>query len=154
MSIERKVTIAFATNGGAGTLFVHTNFIYCVYQYIASQDMRIVVFGHKSDELNRLIFEDQKFVDEYFNFSECSKEYGYDACVHLNFYPEVIYENDIVKERLPKLHDLLEQWRAFMAEDPFRKVGVVHPYYDVNAYIYAIMFSDKLDQPRDRTYGS
>ena len=138
MAKDKLVRIAFNTNGGAGTLFVHMNFIYSFWKYISDEHMQIIVFGHKSDNLNRLVFEGQPCITEYYNTSESSHEFEYDACIHLNFFPEVIYANVAIVKQIPKLQELLDVWKKFLDVDPFRRYTIVQPDTDVNAYIYAL----------------
>lgn len=138
MAKKQDVTIAFAASGDAGTLIRQANFIYCVYQYIGDARLQIVVFGHESDEVNEMIFGESDFIAEFYNSAERNRKGNYDACINLGFYPDVIYEDVIVREVLPKLHELLEYWHSFMKADVFRQISVYHPHVEVNAFIYAI----------------
>lgn len=137
MNKDNVVSLAFFTDGGAGNLFVQMNFIYCVYQYLKDESVRIVVFGHKSKELNTLLMKRQDFISSYFPPEESEKGYDCDVFVHLEFFPDVLMEKADVEKKSPKLHELLSKWLNFMNE-PFRRYGVLHPYTNYNAYIYGI----------------
>ena len=136
---NKDVAIAFWTGGGAGSLFVQANFLYCYRQYFSQEKIKIIVFGHKSDELNQLIFGTERFVDEVYNYSKRVEGYKYDACVQLIFYPEVLFETERVKDKSPRLHALLKCWKAFMSKDSLREFCMQNPHYDSNAYIYGII---------------
>lgn len=138
MNQDVRITLAIITNGGAGNLFIQANFIYCLQKYLVNEPVKLIVFGHKSDELNELVFGQQDFTGQYFNNSESSNGYYYDVCVNLNFYPEVMWEASGVKEKSVRLHKLLCCWKDFMKSEPFREYCMIHPYCDVNAYIYGI----------------
>ena len=137
MRRDDVVSIAFLTDGGAGNLFVQINFIYCVYRYLRKESPRIVVFGHKSGELNDLLMKGQDFIAEYYPPDESDKGYSCDAFIHLEFFPDVLMESPDVERKSPGLHHLLTRWRAFM-DDSLRRHGILHPYANYNAYIYGI----------------
>lgn len=137
MKNDNAVSIAFLTGGGAGNQFVQMNFIYCVYRYLQEEAPRIVVFGHKSRELNDLLMKGQDFISEYYPPEESDKGYTFDAFIHLEFFPDVLMESADVERKSPRLHQLLSKWRAFM-DDPLRRHGVLHPQDNYNVYIYGI----------------
>lgn len=140
--IDKKetVSLAFLTDGGAGNLFVQLNFIYCVYLYLQDEAPRIIVFGHKSAELNRLLMEDAGFIKEYFPSTESNRGYDYDAFIHLEFFPDVLSEKPGLKDRSKKVYELLGTWKTFMS-DTQRRCAIMHPVINYNAYIYALNHS-------------
>lgn len=136
MKNEEAVSLAFLTDGGAGNLFVQLNFIYCVYQYLREEAPRIIVFGHKSGELNRLLMENAEFIKEYYPQTESNRGYDYDAFIHLEFFPDVLSEKPGLKEKSDKVCRMLDAWKDFMA-DAQRRYAIMHPLVNYNAYIYA-----------------
>lgn len=133
----KKLTIAFLTSGGAGTLFIHMNFIYCFWLKMKDEPIDIVVFGHKSQELNNLVLGSCEFIKTYYDYAERSKCFRYDVSVELGLYPDVIQENICVKNISPKLHHLISVWRNFIEADEQKKYCVAHPFYDYFVYQFA-----------------
>lgn len=143
MSSEEKVSLAFLTDGGAGNLFVQLNFIYCVYRYLREDEPEIIVFGHKSMELNQLLMENAEFIVEYCPQAESNRGYDCDAFIHLEFFPDVLSEKPRLKQKSEKAYGLLEAWKAFMA-DTQRRYAMMHPVVNYNAYIYALNHSKRV----------
>ncbi len=137
MDDGKRVSIAFLTNGGAGNLFCQLNFIYCFYHHFKEEDPRIVVFGHKSDELNRLLMADADFIDEFFSSGCSDKGYECDAFIHLEFFPDVLILKDSLNEKAPGIYDQLSIYAAFM-KDKQKRYGAMHPFVNHNAYVWSI----------------
>lgn len=148
MNKKETVSLAFLTDGGAGNLFVQLNFIYCVYLYLQDEAPQIIVFGHKSAELNQLLMEKASFIKEYYPPTESNRGYDYDAFIHLEFFPDVLSEKPGLKCKSEKVYKLLGIWKTFMS-DAQRRYAIMHPVVNYNAYIYALnhfrMVLDSLD---------
>lgn len=137
MNNEEAVSLAFLTDGGAGNLFVQLNFIYCIYRYLQDEEPQIVVFGHKSAELNQLLMENAEFIREYYPQTESNRGYDYDAFIHLEFFPDVLSERAELKNKSQKAYGLVKVWKTFMA-DTQRRYAIMHPVVNYNAYVYAL----------------
>ncbi len=137
MTIDKKrLTISFLTDGGAGNLFGQMNFIYLVYHYLKEDNPEFTVFGHQSDELNRLLMEDAGFIAHYYSPTESNLGYESDAFIHIEFFPDVLSEKAELKEKSQKAYTLVSAWKNFM-NDMQRRFCMIHPVVNYNAYIYA-----------------
>ncbi len=137
---KEKASLAFVTNGGAGTLFIQANFIYHVSRYLQDEPVRIIVFAHKSKDLNDAVFSGQDFCDEYFPASERHRALSdYDVSVNLNFYPEILVIREERLSACPRLLHLMHGWQSFLAGDVGRTFYASHFGLDINGQILAIV---------------
>ena len=134
---DKRLTISFLTDGGAGNLFVQMNFIYLVYQYLKEDEPEFTVFGHKSDELNRLLMEDADFIAHYYPPTESNLGDESDAFIHIEFFPDVLSEKAELKDKSEKAYTLVFVWKSFMS-DMQRRFCMMHPVVNYNAYTYAM----------------
>lgn len=134
---DERLSLAFLMDGGAGNRFVQMNFIYCVSEYLANENVDFVVFGHKSAEFNDLLMKNQPFISSYYSPDKSYLGYECDAYVQLEFYPDVLNEKESVAKKSSKLHNLLIKWREF-SNEPFRRYGLIHPHEHYQAYVYGI----------------
>lgn len=142
---EGRIEIAFLTSGGAGTLLLEANFIFCLHEYLRDEPVDFIVYGHKSTELNKAVFGKQSYVKEYFSCKERVLGYGCDVCIELIFYPNVlkIKNNKTFLRRMetkcPKLCMLLHKWQSFAEEDLTRRKCLTTPHRDYGVYALSIL---------------
>ena len=137
MNNSDKIKIAFITNGGAGAVFVYANFLLHLRNYLKDENIWLIVYGHKSEDLNSLVFDSCDFVDEYHSAAERSNAYAADVVISINFYCDVLYEADEIKKKSSRLHELLETWRSFLSSDRERNYLSRTMHRDFNTYVYA-----------------
>lgn len=136
---EGRIEMAFLTSGGAGTLLIEANFIYCLHKYLREEPVDFFVYGHKSMQLNKAVFGTQSYVRQYFPYKERLFGYRCDVCVELIFYPNVLKFSDNIEALCPKLYDLLNKWQKFTQEDLTRKKCLSEPHRDYGAYALSII---------------
>lgn len=136
---DGRVEMAFLTSGGAGTLLIEANFIYCLHEYLKDEPVDFIVYGHKSMELNEAVFGRQVYVREYFPYKERIFGYCYDVCVELIFYPNVLKRRSNMEALCPKLCTLLDKWQRFVREDLTRKKCLAAPHKDYGVYASSII---------------
>ena len=134
---NERLSLSFLTDGGAGNLFVQINFIYCVYHYLEEDKPEITVFGHKSEELNRLLMQDADFIEHYYPPAQLNRGYESDAFILIEFFPDVMSEKEGLRDKSDKAYRLISVWKGFMS-DMQRRYGIMHPVVNYNAYAYAI----------------
>lgn len=137
--MNKEITVAILTNGGAGSLFIQVNFMQYFKEYLTGEPVKLYAYGHKSMGLNDAVFYKQPFIDHYYSYADRSKGLLCDVCINLNFYPEVLYESNAVKVCCPKLHALLSVWRGFIEQDATRKYCLNHPASDFNVYVLSLL---------------
>lgn len=136
--MEEPIRLMFITGGGAGSIFPQANFIYCVRRFLDGEPVFITVFGHKSEELNQIVFGDGTITACVYSASEIGRAADGDLVIQLNFYPEILKQNQERIQVSAKLAALVQNWQDFFGKDPTRNFCLKHPYYDVQSYIYAI----------------
>lgn len=136
---RERVSIVFVSNGGAGGMLIHANFIKAFHDYLQDENLKIAVVGHSSGDFNNAVFKKQLYIDEYFCASEKKKVIFYDVYVNLNFYPDVKFESDRVAIESPKLHRLLEEWRSFIQSDKIRQANIERPTDDLSTYVFGVV---------------
>lgn len=134
--MQETIHVAMITTGGAGSLFIYANFLYHMKAYLKDEPVEYVVIGHKSEELNQFVFGDGKLTKEYYSAGETDRAMKCDVAFEINFYPRVLFEDDSVEERAPRLHKLLTVWRNFYLNDRARNFLMTNLHRDHNTYIY------------------
>lgn len=140
-----KIEMAFLTSGGAGTLLIEANFIYCLHRYLQDEPVDFIVYGHKSMQLNEAVFGGQIYVRDYFPYKERVFGYRCDVCIELIFYPNVLKAGDDEEAlrdigiKCPKLCALLDKWRKFAGEDLTREKCLAAPHRDYGVYALSIL---------------
>ena len=132
-----KIRIAFLTSGGMGSIFVQMNFIYCFWTKMKDEQVEIIVYGHKSKEFNDFVMKKCKFISEYYGYERRSECYKYDAAAELILYPVIIFENNIIKNKSVKLHEIICDWKCFLEGTMYRKYVAEYPFCDYYTYQYA-----------------
>lgn len=136
---DGRAEMAFLTSGGAGTLLIEANFIYCLHEYLKDEPVDFIVYGHKSMELNEAVFGRQVYIREYFPYKERIFCYCSDVCVELVFYPNVLKLRSDIEVLCPKLWTLLHKWQRFAREDLTRKKCLAAPHKDYGVYALSII---------------
>lgn len=140
---DGRVEIAFLTSGGAGTLLIEANFIYCLHKYLQDEPVDFIVYGHRSIQLNKAVFGMQSYIRDYFLYRERVFAYRYDVCIELIFYPNVLKFQDGIETLCPKLCTLLSKWQRFVAKDLTRRKCLAAPHRDYSVYVLSIIKGKK-----------
>ena len=137
-NIHQSVRMGVIMGGGAGNKFVQMNFIYCLHQYLGDESVNLVIFGDQSDELNRLLMEQENGILEYHLPSETRYFYDCDVMIQLEFYPHVLLPyGSWIEKQTPKLYRLLNLWWMYM-ENEERMRGILLPQLNHAVYQYSI----------------
>lgn len=135
----KKIKIAFLASGGAGNMFIYANFILSFKQYFSNVNFDICVFGHKSQELNKLIFDGCDFINEYYDYSQRGNVYFCDAGIELTYLPDVLFVNENVRRVSIEMYDLLVKWNEYINSDSGRKYCTSHPFCNYLVYVNGII---------------
>lgn len=108
-----KLKVAFRLNGGMGTFIIEMNFIQHFFDKF-SDKVDISVFSF-SEEMSTALYGEQYFVSHYGSRDELLEK-EYDFSIDLNWFPKVIYFNEIRFLDIDKdgeLLSLVKKWRNF-----------------------------------------
>lgn len=139
---DRKLVIAFRTNGGFGNVLIHANFIKCFYEKFRNHNLNVVVFGHPSSEINEAIFDKQDFVTAYYNYTDLKKEdfSYYDAVIDIHSFPDILKADwNKIHGVNPALFKLFDKWKRFRDDDHFSRFFTLRPLLNSQIYKYSIL---------------
>ncbi len=111
--MEDKLKVAFRLNGGMGTYIIEMNFIQYFFDAFSNL-VDISVFSF-SEEMSNLLYGEQYFVS-YFGPRKEFVANDYDLSVDLNWFPLVLYCDDIKMKTMDQkgsLYALVKKWMNF-----------------------------------------
>lgn len=139
---EKKLRIAFRTNGGFGNVLIHANFIKKLSEYIGKNRLEIIVYAHPIPEISDAIFKGQEFVDSYYNYTDLKESdfHYFDLVVDIHSFPEILKANmSKIHAISPVFYHLLEDWDAFRRDDNYERFFTLRPYLNSQIYLFSIL---------------